>query len=338
MSPLFEQKVVEAMRTAKHVLLMTDERLDGDTLGSSLGLFHVLREMGKEVTVYSPKPIPAHFSFIPGINVIRTDDLVFKDEALDLAIICDCSDGLYIKEKLPLMSRRVPLVMFDHHGTNPRYGTYNFIEPDAASTADVVWRFLKRNNFVVPRNAAQCLLTGICTDTSLFSTSNTTAACFEASTELAKLGAKLHEVVRHTMMNRPVPVLRIWGILFERLHYNDEFDALCTALTQQDLEACGNPEIETSSISNFLNATLDQADTILILRESEGGSVKASLRSRGRDVAALAEKYGGGGHRQAAGFKIDNAGLEEKDGKWFIKQMTEPLPLPKHGVGVNFLH
>ncbi|MBI1908505.1 DHH family phosphoesterase [Candidatus Uhrbacteria bacterium] len=337
MGPVIEQKAVEAMRASRHVLLMTDERLDGDTLGSSLGLFHVLREMGKTVTVYSPKPIPAQFSFLPGIDRIRTDDLVFADTTIDLAIICDCSDGLYLNDKLPLMPRKVPMVMFDHHSTNPRFGTYNFVEPRAASTADVVWRFLKRNGFPVPRHAAQCFLTGICTDTSLFSTSNTTAAAFEASVELTKRGAKLHEVVRHTMMDRPVPVLRVWGILFERLHYNEEFDALATALTQADIEACGNPEVETSSISNFLNATLDQADTILILREADDGSVKASLRSRGRDVAALAEKYGGGGHTFAAGFKVPNARLEQADGIWRIRR-TEPLPTaPKEGIEVNFL-
>lgn len=342
MSPLFEQKIIEAIRAAKHVLLLTDERLDGDTLGSSLGLFHILREMGKEVTVYSPKPIPAHFSYIPGIEVINTDDAVLNHDTYDLTIICDCSDGLYLKDKLPLMPRRVPLIVFDHHSTNPHYGTYNFIESSAASTADVVWRFVKRHNLPIPRRAAQCLLTGICTDTSLFSTSNTTAAAFEASNELTKLGAKLHDVVRHTMLSRPITELRVWGILFERLHHNEEFDALCTVLTRKDLEACDNPEIETSSISNFLNATLDKAETILILRESEDGAVKGSLRSRGRDVAALAEKYGGGGHKLASGFKIQNASLEERGGKWFISHtksaVDTTLPVvQKDGVDVNFL-
>ena len=81
----------------------------------------------------------------------------------------------------------------------------------------------------------------------------------------------------------------MWGLLFERLHHNTEFDALTTALTLQDWEAFGKPDIETSNISNFLNETLDHADTILILRETEDGGVKGSLRSRGRDVAALAE-------------------------------------------------
>lgn len=337
MQPLAEQQVAKRIRDAKHVLLLTDERLDGDTLGSTLGLFHILRDMDKDVTVFSPRVIPKQYHFIPGVEHIRNDDAVFDDASVDLVVIADCSDGEYITQFLPKMPRKVPLVSFDHHATNPRYGTYNLVEPHAASTADVVWRFVQRSGFPVDQKAAQCLLTGICTDTSLFSTSNTTAAAFEASVELTKLGAKLHDIIRHTMMDRPVPVLRVWGLLFERLHYHDEFDALATALTQADLDSLGKPEVDTSSISNFLNATLDHADAILILRESDDGGVKGSLRSRGRDVAALAEKYGGGGHKCAAGFKVSNARLVEKDGKWSIHKVEGGVALDD-AYTVNFLN
>lgn len=323
MPALLEQQIMEHIRTARHVLLLTDERLDGDTLGSSTGLAHVLRAMGKKVTLFSPRTIPHHFFFIPGIADIRTDDVVFLDPSIDLAIICDCSDGEYIKGLLPRMVRKVPLIMFDHHATNPHYGTYNLVEDDAASTADVVWRFVKRNKLPVPREAAQCFLTGICTDTSLFSTSNTTTQCFEAAVELTRLGAKLPDIVRATMMNRPVPILKIWGKMLERLHANTEFDAVATVLTQKDWEELGKPDVETSALSNFLNATLDDADTIVILRETDDGGVKGSLRSRGRDVAALAERFGGGGHKLAAGFKVMHAHLEEKNGEWRIVKNTQ---------------
>lgn len=327
MSAFLEQHVMERIREAGHLLLLTDERLDGDTLGSTVGLSHVLRAMGKEVTIFSPRPIPVHFAFIPGVEHVRTDDVVFLDPSIDLAIISDCSDGEYIKRFLPLMPRKVPLIMFDHHATNPRYGTYNFVEEDAASTADVVWRFVKRNKLPMTRDAAQCFMTGIATDTSLFSTSNTTAQCFEAAVELTKLGAKLPEIVRHTMMNRPVPILKVWGKMLERLHYNEEFDAIATVLTLQDWEELGRPDVETSALSNFLNATLDNAETIVILRETDDGGVKGSLRSRGRDVAALAEKFGGGGHKLAAGFKVMNARLEEVGGQWKIVKNSIAAPV-----------
>ncbi len=343
MTSIVEKPIVELLGRAGHVLLLTDERLDGDTLGSTLGWYAVLIEMGKEVTVYSPKEIPEQFAFLPNVKVIRTDDLVFADKTVDLMIICDCSDGLYIKNKLPLMPRKVPLVMFDHHATNPRYGTYNVIEPGAASTADVVWRFIKRHDLPMNKQAAQSLLTGVCTDTSLFTTSNTTTAAFEAAVELTKLGAKLNTVIENTMMNKSVSVLQIWGRLFSRLHFNTEFDALCTVLLQSDLAEFGNPEVDTSSISNFLNASLLDAEAILILRESEDGSVKGSMRSRGRDVAAVAAKYGGGGHKLAAGFRVAEARLMEADGVWKIVKTEKVGPISEKPImrsgemNVNFL-
>lgn len=329
-----EKPIVDLINLASHVLLLTDERLDGDTLGSTMGWYSVLIEMGKGVTVYSPKEIPEQFSFLPNIKVIRTDDLIFADKTVDLMIICDCSDGLYLKEKLSLMVRRIPLISFDHHTTNPLYGTHNIIEPKAASTADVVWRFMKRHELPMNKQAALSLLTGVCTDTSLFTTSNTTTAAFEAAVELTKLGAKLQTVIEKTMMNKPVNVLQIWGRLFSRLHFNIEFDALCTVLTLDDLKEFGDPEVDTSSISNFLNASLLDAEAILILRESNDGSVKGSMRSRVRDVSAVAARYGGGGHKLAAGFRIADARLEEKDGVWRIVRTVKVEMLE---VNVNFL-
>lgn len=337
MPSLPQQIIIDEIRKARHILLLTDERLDGDTLGSTLGLAHVLTELQKKVSVFSPKPIPDHFHFIPGIEAIRTDAVVFMDPTIDLMIISDCSDGLYIHAFLPLMDHKVPLVMFDHHSTNPKFGTYNMLEPDAASTADVVWRFVKAAGYPVSPKAAQCFLTGVCTDTSLFSTSNTTVACFEAAVELTKRGAKLHEVVRNTMHNRPIPILHVWGLLFERLHHNSEFDALATAMTLKDWEALGKPDIETSSITNFLNQTLDHAETILILRETDDGGVKGSLRSRGRDVAALAEKYGGGGHKLAAGFKVMHAHLEYGRSEWKIVKGERREPPTAHVVKTDGL-
>ncbi len=344
MPSVIAQKVMAEIRRAEHILLLTDERLDGDTLGSTVGLAHVLRDLGKTVSVFSPRAVPAHFAFIPGIETVSTNDVVFTDPTVDLAIICDCSDGLYIQALLPTMPRTVPLVMFDHHATNPGYGTINMLEPGAASTADVIWRFVKAARYPVSPAAAQCFLTGICTDTSLFSTSNTTAAALNAAVDLTKRGAKLPEIVRNTQTNRPIPMLHVWGLLFERLHHNTEFDALTTALTLKDWEAFGKPDIETSNISNFLNETLDHADTILILRETDDGGVKGSLRSRGRDVAALAEKYGGGGHKLAAGFKVDNAHLECTDGEWRLVRSSQFVVRfsSSHHINnddtVNFLH
>lgn len=311
------RKIKELIENADHILLLTDERIDGDTIGATLGMFHVLKEMGKNVTVYSPRPIPDILVFIPGTKVIRFDAAVFSDETVDLLMIFDCSDGEYIKEPLPKMKKKSPLVVFDHHDSNPRYGTINIIEPRAASTADLVWKFVKETGLPMNKPAADCFLAGICSDTNVFLTSNTTSACLDAAHELSVYGARFKEIVGRLFMNRDIPTLRLWGLAFERLYFNDEFGVLATAITLKDMRDLGVTEADTKSMINFLNAFLVDVKTILVLREQEDGSVKGGLRST-TDCLALAEKYGGGGHIKAAGLKIPNAHLEEKDGKWFV--------------------
>lgn len=322
MTPIVYQNIQEHILKAEHILLLTDERIDGDTMGSTMGLFHVLQELGKRVEAFSPKPLPATFTYLPNIEIIRRDAEVFLQPTIDLVIISDCSDGEYIKKFLPSMPHKVPLICFDHHATNPLYGTINLVEPKAASTADVVWRFIKATNWYVSAEAAQCILTGICTDTVLFSTPNTTTDALDASAELVKLGAHLPEIVRHNLMNKSVSALKLWGLAMERLFHDTDFDAIATVITKNDLQKFGGTEEDISGISGFLHAMLDgQHEVVLVYRETEDGAVKGSMRSRGRDVAKLAsDKYGGGGHKLAAGFKIPNAKLIEKDGRWVVEK------------------
>ena len=194
----------------------------------------------------------------------------------------------------------------------------NLIEPESASTADVVWRLIQTADLPINKDGAQCILTGICTDTNAFSTSNTTAACLDAAHELARHGAKLQEIVRHTMMNKSVKTLKLWGLAFERLYEDETFGAVTTALTQKDIQELGVTDSDSKAMINFLNAMIDGADVVLVLKESDDGGVKGSFRSHHTDVAAKAGEFGGGGHTRAAGFKIPNAHLEERNGKWEI--------------------
>ncbi len=321
MNTLIAQPVVDAIATAEHILLMTDERIDGDTMGSTLGLFHVLSMMGKKVDVFSPKPLPKTFEYLPDVDKIRRDDSVLTQNSIDLVIVCDCSDGAYLPPVLSKIPHRVPVICFDHHATNPRYGTINIIEPNAASTADLVWRFIKAAQYPMNANAAQCLLTGICTDTQVFFSGNTTGDAIESAAELVNLGGKLHEIIQHNFINKSPSSLKLWGLALERLFVDDTFDGIATAITQKDIIDHQATSEDIEGISNFLGGMLDEShDVIVVYRETEDGAVKGSVRSRTKNIAAIVEKlYGGGGHIRAAGFKVPNAKLSQENGKWIIK-------------------
>lgn len=308
---------------AQHILLLTDERIDGDTIGASLGLFHSLQTLGKEVHIFSPKPLDPKLNYLPGVESINRDvSTLATHQQTEVIVVCDAAEGDYLPNLLKLLPS-VPLISFDHHASNPRYGTLNLVEPLAASTADVVWRFLKLARFPIPKNTARCLLTGICTDTSLFSTSNTTTDALQAAADLIKHGGNLREIIRHNFMNRSLATLRLWGRAMERLFQDDLTKGLATIITLKDLQELKVDDHDLQGISNFLNAMLsDEYDVVAVYRELPGGGLKCSLRSRLTDVAALAKSLSpqGGGHRLASGFKLPRAKALQENGRWLIKK------------------
>ncbi len=329
MNAIVFQRIADHIHAAKHILVLADERIDGDTVGCTLALFHVLSAMGKRVDMLSPKPIPDMYAFLPGMNHVGFDVNILRQPTIDLVIVCDSSDGGHLPRLLPLLVRKTPLISFDHHKSNPLYGDVNCVDPDAASTADLLWRFLKTSRLPVSRDAAHCVLAGICFDTQTFLSRNTTGASVEAAVELTKLGADLHEIVLNFYMNRSQASLRLWGIALERLFYDETFDAIATAIVPADIAKTGATSEDIEGLSNFLNAVLNEGNEVVVFyRQTDDGAVKGSVRSRGRDVARQAERlYGGGGHKLAAGFKIPNARLEEQNGKWVVVR-NRPISIP----------
>lgn len=318
--PVYEQ-IKKALATAKHILLMTDERIDGDTLGSTLGLFHVFVQTHPQVSIFSPKPLPPMFTFLPGVEHINRDEKIFLDKSIDLIIVCDNSDGAYLPNVLKHAPYNIPVVCIDHHRTNPHYGTINLIEPLAPSTADIAYRLVRALNLPVSPAGAQCFLTGMCTDTILFSTQHTNDTVMRLAGELITRGAQLKPIVQNTMLNKSTAALKLWGQACARLFHDNTLDATVTAITEQDITKAGATEDDIKSLSEYLNEVLDtNHETILVYYEKPDGSVKGSLRSRTRDVATLAtERFGGGGHKLAAGFKIPNARIKETGpGKWEV--------------------
>ena len=309
---------------AQHILLLTDERIDGDTLGSTLGLYFALTSYGKKVSVFSPKPLPESLAFIPGVEHIGRDTGIFADKSVDLVMICDCSDGVYIKDFLPQLPQQPPLVVFDHHATNPRYGELNIVQSTAASTCDVVWSVLQTLHIPLTALAAQCLLTGLCTDTIAFSTRSTTGRAFSAASELLSHGANFQQIIDKTLHNQKLATLKVLGLAMSRLAYDKELQAMTTAITYQDLLDAQEDEDNwsagrASEIINELSEEKPEHGVCIVYSEKSDGTIRGSIRSRGRDISKLAtERWNGGGHKLAAGFSVKNGRLICENGVWKI--------------------
>lgn len=292
------------VQQANKILLIADGKPDGDSLGSSSGFLNWLRREGKAATAYCAAPIPQSFSFIDGIHLFRNDAATFK-ESWDLIITFDAGDLRHcgVENLLPQIPGTFTLVNIDHHATNARYGNVNLVYTDACSTCEVVYRFLEAEGIRLDPAIATSLLTGILTDTSSFSNAATTSPGIDAASVLTKAGARMNEIYHYLLQNKTVSGLRLWGLGLSRLTHHPSYNLVTTYFMAKDLVGADEEAIE--GVSNFLNASCGDADTILVLRELSDGQIKGSMRSAKRDISKVAKLLGGGGHKKAAGFTIN---------------------------------
>lgn len=315
-------QIRERLIQAKQPLLVADERLDGDSLGSSLAMADYLLRLGKPVRVFVSEPIHEKYRILPHQDICFFDRDELKKTFSDLLVSFDCSDVRYIDEVVSHLSGPKPFVInIDHHVSNPKFGHLHFVDANASATCEIVIRFFYENKITISKEAATCLFSGLIFDTTVFSNDATNAAVLEKASEMLLLGARGNEAIRLLLKNRSLSALRMWGIALERLFDHDEFKAVATAITRNDMETFGVGEEDVDGLSNYLSWAL-VADTICVFRETRNNGVKVSLRTKNGDVASLARARGGGGHTKAAGFTIKNSRLVcDADGCWRVVEV-----------------
>lgn len=305
-----------AVDTAKRVLVVGDGRPDGDSIGSSTALYRLMKKLGKETTLFCITKAPEVFSFIDHIDEQTHDPEVFK-QSWDLIITVDGGDlsHIGIEEHLKHVPTSFELANIDHHATNNLFGTINLVDKQACSTCEVIHTWLSAHEFEVDSQIATSLLLGLMTDTSTFHNSGTNETGMRAAADLCKRGARSHEIIRRITMNKDPESFRLWGSVLGRLRFLPEQKLVYTYAMSADIAAAKNGQEALDGISNFLNASCSDADTVLVLRELPNGHVKGSFRSLERDVSLVCQKFGGGGHKRAAGFIIEEAFALTTDGE-----------------------
>lgn len=315
------------VRGANRLFLGIPEGPDGDSVGSMLALALMGDALGKRtVTCYSPEAIPPSLLFLPGVERIIVGGGEDAFAAADLAVFVDTGDVRRVKLDHALLGRdrvRTTVVNLDHHQIGPANPVadaidLHIIDPSASAACELVFRYLVSVGHPVTKDIATCLLTGILTDTGGFSNLGTTFRSLGVAAELLKRGANIAVIADRTQKNKSIGALKLWGIALSRLERNPRSGIVTTVITQEDLRGCDVEEDATEGIANFLNA-LEDANAVLVLREEPGGLIKGSFRTTkpDMDVSRLAQAYGGGGHKKAAGFTVRGR-LERTPGGWHV--------------------
>ncbi len=312
------------MKKAQKVLCIAHKKPDGDTLGCTVALWSKLRDLGKECDIACIDAPSDRFKFLPGLKNIKTE---FDRKDYDLIFVVDAGASYMTKydQIYPdIFDGAVEVVNIDHHASNDNFGTVNIVDVQSASTSVIVYKLFKFLNLKITPEIATALLTGIYNDTGSLMHQNTTLEVFEICSDLMAAGAKVALISDNMFRNTPVSTLKVWGKVLERAEVNDQ-GVTVSVVTTKDLDEIGASSDEISGVVDFLNSVPGTKFTVL-LNEDEKGNVKGSFRTRNDDVdlAELASRFGGGGHKKAAGFTMP--GRLHREIRWRVVPDLEQLP------------
>ncbi|MEI2690573.1 MAG: bifunctional oligoribonuclease/PAP phosphatase NrnA [Anaerolineae bacterium] len=298
---------------SRRILLLSHVSPDGDAIGSQLGLQWLLQASGYNVIAANQDDVPPSLrsdQIMPGWQSVVQAPMNAQHAAdgYDLVIALDCSDLPRLGKAYDPALASAPLVNIDHHITNLHFAAVNLVDPTASSTAEMVWRLANALGLPIGPEAAQCLLTGIVTDTRSFRVGNVTPALLGVAQQLMEAGAALAPISELALDRRNLDTICLWGQALAALRLEERI--IWTAIPLAMRRACNGVEQSDSGLANFLIGA-EEADVALILTEREDGQVDVGMRAASDfDVAQVALALGGGGHPRAAGCSL-TAPLEQ---------------------------
>jgi phosphoesterase RecJ-like protein len=279
------------------VLCLGHVHPDGDVLGTLFGLGLALGAAGASVTFAGPHPVPETLSFLPGAD--RWQVWKAAPGTFEIIVMTDCpnpdrSEGLLEGARGP----QTRVLNIDHHPDNRRYGTVDWIDPSAAATGEMVFDLVRALGLRVTPAVALNLFTAIHTDTGSFRYSNTTPRTFRIAAELAAAGADPALVSDRLYQQRAGDSLVQLGEVLRRVEISDDGQVawLCVP---RGLVSRGF--LEAEDLVGYPRSVRGVKVAVLFSEEAPG-KIKASLRGKGDvPVNAIAHRFGGGGHENAAG-------------------------------------
>ena len=301
---------MELIAPRQSFLVTSHARPDGDALGSALGLMHLLDGMGKQVTVAFDDPIPAIYSWLPGVERIQR----VLASAPDAAIVLECDrierTGFELQAFTAMQAGL--LINIDHHLSGRPFADFNWIDPEACAVGAMIYDLAVASGAKITPAMATCLYTAVLTDTGAFTYPSTTAATFALAEHLVESGADPSAIARKVYSSNRAAKIRALSVALGTMQI--ENGVAWAWITVEQMEQTGAVVEDCEGIVNYLIG-IEEVEVAVFFRELEtdpahedpaGGQFRLSLRSKGKvDVAEVAARFGGGGHRDASGCTVE---------------------------------
>lgn len=306
------QKVIEAIKKYNKFLITAHINPEGDSLGSQLGMKALLDSLGKTAIMVDNDAVPSHYKFLP-----KADEISNKlDGKLDFeaAIVLDCPTLKRIGKVHDLIKNGKFIINIDHHISNEKFGAVNWVDPNASSAGEMVYKIYKELGIRLTKEAALVLYIAILTDTGSFNYDNTSSVTHDIAGELLGYGIDPASVSESVYERRSVADIKLFGLVLSTIKVNKEGDVAYLEVTKKILKETGADLMKAEGFVNYARS-IDKVRVAVIFKEDAGDKISVSFRSKGEaDVNSIASFFGGGGHVKASGCVIDGtlAEVEKK--------------------------
>lgn len=297
------KKLDEFVEKSNKIAVVAHADPDGDSIGSIMALREILKTKGKDVDFFINGEIPFNYKFIKDLDKAS---LTYKEKKYDLFFALDSSDEERLADKVDIMKNSKKTICIDHHKTNNGYCNLNIIEPDFSSTGEIIYEIFKTLKYEINERAAENIFIAIITDTGKFIYDNAGYKTFENVSDLLKLNIDKNEIVKNLYSSEPKNIFKLKADVFNSTEFFMEDKVALSCLFKENLKKYNLSLKDIDGLVERLR-DIENVEISILIKELDHKTYKISMRSLGNsDISKVCEIFGGGGHKNAAGFKIDN--------------------------------
>lgn len=299
------QTALSCITSNERFLVVSHERPDGDAAGSTLAMGLWLKEMGKQVTCFNVDAVPYNFSFLPGQDLWTTT--LADDADFDVTIMLDCGERHRVGQNFPEQGWGKTVLMVDHHKTwDASLPDIAVRDVSAAATGELIYQLIAHAQTTLSADVAKCLYCCVMTDTGGFRYSSTSPTIMKVASELLSRGVKPWEMTSQIYENQPMERMLLLSAVLQTLRRSVCGRLAFLTISSAMLKETGATDEMTDGIINYARSVSGVEVATQLRQIEQSNSWRISFRSRGQvDVSKLAERFGGGGHHNAAACTIE---------------------------------